>query len=375
MEMGSSSMTESGGSSSSSPPNSSTESLNGLKFGQKIYFEDVGIGATPKSGAGSSSCSGATPPKKVRGSPVHSGQPPRCQVEGCKVDLSDAKAYYSRHKVCGMHSKSPKVVVNGLEQRFCQQCSRFHQLPEFDQGKRSCRRRLAGHNERRRKPPHGSLLSTRYDNSGRVGSFLMDFSAYPRLSGRDAWPNGRISERVPGSQSAIPTGKYIPYPWQSNSDNSSSNLYLQTSGCGTSIPANHGIPPPPGECISAVADSSCALSLLSNEPWGSRNRSSSGIGLQSLMNTQGAPVAEPTSATHSETVNHFQNTSWCMKDDMDGSSSHQILPDLGLGQFSHSLTGQFSGELELSQQGRRPYMESEHSRDYGSSSQHMHWSL
>lgn len=39
---------------------------------------------------------------------------------------------------------------------------RFHQLTEFDQGKRSCRRRLAGHNERRRKPPPSSLLTSRY---------------------------------------------------------------------------------------------------------------------------------------------------------------------------------------------------------------------
>ena len=28
---------------------------------------------------------------------------------------------------------------------------RFHPLQEFDEGKRSCRRRLAGHNKRRRK--------------------------------------------------------------------------------------------------------------------------------------------------------------------------------------------------------------------------------
>ena len=28
---------------------------------------------------------------------------------------------------------------------------RFHQLSEFDEGKRSCRRRIAGHNKRRRK--------------------------------------------------------------------------------------------------------------------------------------------------------------------------------------------------------------------------------
>ena len=129
MERGSSSLTV-----SSSSANSS-ESLNGLKFGQKIYFEDLGVGASAKSGTGSSSSSSSAagsggrpppaPPKKVRGGGVvQGGQPPRCQVEGCKVDLSDAKAYYSRHKVCGMHSKSPTVIVAGLEQRFCQQCSR-----------------------------------------------------------------------------------------------------------------------------------------------------------------------------------------------------------------------------------------------------------
>lgn len=50
---------------------------------------------------------------------------PRCQVEGCNVALINAKDYHRRHKVCEMHSKAPKVVVLGVEQRFCQQCSRF----------------------------------------------------------------------------------------------------------------------------------------------------------------------------------------------------------------------------------------------------------
>ncbi|KAJ6729927.1 SQUAMOSA PROMOTER-BINDING-LIKE PROTEIN 4 [Salix viminalis] len=76
---------------------------------------------------------------------------PRCQVEGCHVALVNAKDYHRRHKVCEMHSKAAKVIVLGLEQRFCQQCSRFHVVSEFDDAKRSCRRRLAGHNERRRK--------------------------------------------------------------------------------------------------------------------------------------------------------------------------------------------------------------------------------
>lgn len=225
------------------------------------------------------------------------------------------------------------------------------------------------------------LLETDYvflemaESSSRVGSFLMDFSAYPRLAGRNAWATARVSERVPGNHTAIPTGKFLPYPWQSSSENPPSDLFLQASACGMSIPASYGIPPPPsGECISVVADSSCALSLLSNQPWGSRNRPSSGLELHSLMNAQGAPVAEPTAAPHGGPVNHFPTT-WGVKSDMAGSSSHQILPDLGLGQISQPLTSQFSGELELSQQSRRPFMEPGHTRDFDSSGQHMHWSL
>lgn len=108
----------------------SNESLNGLKFGQKIYFEDVGssvkasASATTATGGG-----GGGSGRRVRsggggGGVLQNVQPPRCQVQGCQVDLSDAKAYYSRHKVCSIHSKSPVVTVAGLQQRFCQQCSR-----------------------------------------------------------------------------------------------------------------------------------------------------------------------------------------------------------------------------------------------------------
>jgi hypothetical protein len=50
--------------------------------------------------------------------------PPRCQVEGCTADLSSAKDYHRRHKVCEMHSKASKAIAAGREQRFCQQCSR-----------------------------------------------------------------------------------------------------------------------------------------------------------------------------------------------------------------------------------------------------------
>lgn len=87
-----------------------------------------------------------------RGGYTYGHHPPRCQAEGCKADLSSAKRYHRRHKVCEHHSKVPVVVTaGGLHQRFCQQCSRFHLLDEFDDAKKSCRKRLADHNRRRRK--------------------------------------------------------------------------------------------------------------------------------------------------------------------------------------------------------------------------------
>ncbi|KAB2090497.1 hypothetical protein ES319_A03G126900v1 [Gossypium barbadense] len=98
--------------------------------------------------------------------PGFGNQVPSCLVDGCTADLSKCRDYHRRHKVCEVHSKTPKVSIRGQEQRFCQQCSRFHSLVEFDEGKRSCRKRLDGHNRRRRKPQpnaltvnSGSLLS------------------------------------------------------------------------------------------------------------------------------------------------------------------------------------------------------------------------
>ncbi|XP_042379380.1 squamosa promoter-binding-like protein 15 isoform X1 [Zingiber officinale] len=95
---------------------------------------------------------GARPSKRVRsGTPATSNSYPMCQVDDCHTDLSCAKDYHRRHKVCEVHSKTTKALVGKQMQRFCQQCSRFHPLSEFDEGKRSCRKRLAGHNRRRRK--------------------------------------------------------------------------------------------------------------------------------------------------------------------------------------------------------------------------------
>ncbi|KAG9130693.1 hypothetical protein Leryth_024296 [Lithospermum erythrorhizon] len=102
----------------------------------------------------SSALSGSSKRAKAPGSIA---QFAHCLVDGCNADLSQCREYHRRHKVCEAHSKTPNVTIGGREQRFCQQCSRFHSLSEFDEGKRSCRKRLDGHNRRRRKSQPGSL--------------------------------------------------------------------------------------------------------------------------------------------------------------------------------------------------------------------------
>ena len=58
------------------------------------------------------------------------------QVAGCGKDISKDKVYYRRHQVCPEHLKAPEILIGNSRQRFCQQCSQFHPVEEFDDNKR-----------------------------------------------------------------------------------------------------------------------------------------------------------------------------------------------------------------------------------------------
>ncbi|XP_076932951.1 squamosa promoter-binding-like protein 7, partial [Bidens hawaiensis] len=77
----------------------------------------------------------------------------RCQVPGCESDISELKGYHKRHRVCLHCANATSVVLDGQDKRYCQQCGKFHVLIDFDEGKRSCRRKLERHNNRRRRKP------------------------------------------------------------------------------------------------------------------------------------------------------------------------------------------------------------------------------
>ncbi|KAL0434564.1 UNVERIFIED_CONTAM: Squamosa promoter-binding-like protein 7 [Sesamum latifolium] len=77
------------------------------------------------------------------------GGPARCQVPGCEVDISELKGYHKRHRVCLQCANASAVELDG-------ESKRFHILSDFDEGKRSCRRKLERHNNRRRRKPNDS---------------------------------------------------------------------------------------------------------------------------------------------------------------------------------------------------------------------------
>ncbi|XP_020160961.1 squamosa promoter-binding-like protein 1 isoform X2 [Aegilops tauschii subsp. strangulata] len=120
-----------------------------------------------------------------------SSSAPSCQVDGCHADLSDDRDYHRRHKVCEPHTKSTLVRIKNIEHRFCQQCSRFHLVQEFDEGKKSCRSRLATHNRRRRKAP-AEAVNSLGENQSLTNTLLL---LLRQLAGQDS---ASSSEQING---------------------------------------------------------------------------------------------------------------------------------------------------------------------------------
>ena len=72
-----------------------------------------------------------------------------CRVDGCEIKLSDMSKYARRHMICEVHLKSLEVFWKGKRQRFCQKCTRFQELSQFDGARHSCRKGLSLQRNRR----------------------------------------------------------------------------------------------------------------------------------------------------------------------------------------------------------------------------------
>lgn len=272
------------------------EPLIGLKLGKRTYFEDVCGGNNTKNAASSAATApSAAMLKKARVS-HQSISSSRCQVEGCNVDLSGAKDYHRKHRVCESHSKSPKVIVAGQERRFCQQCSRFHELSEFDQKKRSCRRRLSDHNARRRKPQSDTISF----NSTRLSSpFYDDREQMNFLLNRTSFGHVRPISSSPWEDSCGFSLTHSKGSWikSTKAGDIDGHLHFSNSDLPNTVPAlphhldkllpfkgttaevlNRGLEAhTPASNLDGAPDLRRALSLLSTDSWGSVNPGQSSL--------------------------------------------------------------------------------------------------
>ncbi|PWA57482.1 SBP-like protein [Artemisia annua] len=262
---------------------SSDQSI-GLKLGKRTYFENN----LPRSNSSVSTV------KKVKLS--QQSAPIICQVMGCDRDLSSAKDYHRKHRVCDVHSKSLKVIVAGLERRFCQQCSRFHGLPEFDGKKRSCRKRLADHNARRRKPHQETIqfnsrsLSSSYYDGPRQLSFA--FNNGPMVQTKPAVSS--MWENTCNSKHSVATVKAEKYGGHDVLTHSQGVQFPNPVSMTPTLSFNRNISSK-GTTAGVFDQGSSlelrrALSLLSNNSWGS---SESDFGcLDHPMHTNGPNIAQ-----------------------------------------------------------------------------------
>ncbi|KAJ1269319.1 hypothetical protein BS78_07G202700 [Paspalum vaginatum] len=272
----------------------------------------AGKAVAPAASATASPGAAAKRPRPAGGAGAGQQQQcPSCAVDGCTADLSKCRDYHRRHKVCEAHSKTPVVVVAGREMRFCQQCSRFHLLAEFDDAKRSCRKRLDGHNRRRRKPQPDAMASASFITS-QQGTRFSPFAA-PRLDAN--WPGVIKTEESPyythqipigpssrqhfvGSTSAYAKeGRRFPF-LQEGEISFASGVVLEAPAASVRQPLLKTAAPPESSSstggkmfsdgLTRVLDSDCALSLLSAPA------NSSGIDVSRMVRpTEHVPMAQP----------------------------------------------------------------------------------
>ncbi|KAL0388715.1 UNVERIFIED_CONTAM: Squamosa promoter-binding-like protein 7 [Sesamum radiatum] len=166
--------------------------------------------------------------KRARMVRVSGGAPVRCQVPGCEVDITELKGYHKRHRVCLRCANASAVVLDGESKsvRMFGRCGFiafmmssfssqwrtasklapftdsslhfrvfleywFHLLSDFDEGKRSCRRKLERHNNRRRRRPSDSR-GARKRKLNRLAWLMMSVE----MMTLEKCPAGRISFKL-----------------------------------------------------------------------------------------------------------------------------------------------------------------------------------
>ncbi|CAF2136581.1 unnamed protein product [Brassica napus] len=157
----------------------------------------------------------------------------RCQVPGCEVDISELKGYHKRHRVCLACANASSVVLEGVDKRYCQQCGKFHVLPDFDEGKRSCRRKLERHNNRRKRKPvdKGGVASKQQQVLSQNDNSVIDVD--DGKADNTCSSDQRVEQEASliSEDRNIPTQGSVPFPHSINADN-----FVPVTGSGEAQP-------------------------------------------------------------------------------------------------------------------------------------------
>lgn len=193
---------------------------------------------------------------------------------------------------------------------------------------------------------------------GRFRSFLLDFS-YPRVppTAREMWPLPAVHrsglDRMASNQHWQGGGPVDPHRHLTSvTAHETQPMYLPRASTVYAAAENmsHGGP------LSSVPESSCALSLLSTQPWNNSN-----------------PNSTTRNSTPTQLGENYEIGIW--------GGTRNSLNEIGLGDVgsagSGSGAGQFSGELELALQrsGPRNMNHGSSSSGFGQSGHASHWSL
>lgn len=175
-----------------------------------------------------------------------------CRVPDCTtLDLSNASNYCVRHRICQQHVKSLRVEFDGVPRRFCQKCTRFHTLDEFDGTKRTCRKGLKSQKRRR------LLKNSKGEEEGAAGGGRGSTLAEETLPLLDMKEESSTKPASPPTLAYLPNG--IPTSSYSlNNPDLSVSLPLPTAPVvsapgSTSSAGAHSVPIPAPKSTSAVA--------------------------------------------------------------------------------------------------------------------------
>lgn len=188
----------------------------------------------------------------------------------------------------------------------------------------------------------------------------MEFAAGHKPTLRNELPAPTSMEQAAGNQSSIP-------PWQLNLQTPE---FLSRGWMGRLNSFGPGNPP--RECFAGTADTSCALSLLSNQAWGLRNTPPA-LGVNNFC-FGGTSTTQIAASSHGPPIpfHHLSNVSGSFKGiELGNCLRDEVVPRPSEDQIS-LFRGELPGEVGAPQSNRRQYVDQ---LLKPVSPQLMHWSL